>query len=777
MPRISVIVPAQDVLEYVEFVIRDLRSQTWRDFEVLLVDDGSVDGTHERLTQAAENDARFHVLDSGGRGTSAARNHGLSASSGDQIVFVDADDRLSPQFLEKLHLSLEATGSDLASGNARRLDGFETAASGLHLRAFTDPVLATHLSESPQLVYDTTIWNKLIRRQLWEDDGLRFDEGRIINDVYPSLRSHVLARQVDLIGDTIYYWRIREDPSGSITDSKLTDPVARLRSLEDRLFGLERSRGMLASDLPDPEVLRRFDERVLMHDLWVYLPFYVDGDDDFRRTLALGVRSYLARYNVEPSSFLLGKVLTGAYEAIADQDDARAEELLHPSTRTVAVARGGRVDVEVDSGADDPGPLARFWRSAAVTRRRRSRDGALESEALIDRVDLLDRAGAVLTISGRVRVRDGRHPLEGPWHLAVELTGRKTGARYRGFPSGICQDPDMDLHPLQRSGWRRFVASVEVGSLPAAETTWRVRLFLTLGEADLALGHRLTAPATRYVGSGIPITSEADLVPIPKADDALMLRRERAPIRLLEVQLGPAGELQLEGDRPRASHRLWLQTPDGDIIARAGAADGQRWTLPLHDVGNPLPPRCELWCASADGSATRVRVAPTFTTTSLPSFTSPGQVLVIRPTIRGRAIVAIGPPRPLLTSVVVDEGDRAIVLGGPVLHDSFQGRSVLEARCRWTDQRLQVPVTHSDAGWRASLPAADLPGSSGGRSRGREWVLTLIGHLNTSVTLGIPSEGRDRFPLSASNGDVHTQVRIGPSSSARLWASPDPPEE
>src|SRR5690606_21044207 len=232
MPRVSVVVPAKDVADYIKYLLDNLKAQTFSDFEVLVVDDGSTDGTRAVIDAVAESDRRFRVLSSGGTGISAARNLGIDHATGEFLSFADADDQISPDFLRLLVESADATGSDLVSCNAYRLEGYQTSPSVLHRRACATPAQATHLRRYPQLVWDTTVWNKLWRREMWDRAGLRYAEGRWLNDFYPSIRAHVYSRQVDVLGDRLYYWRIRNDPTTSVTDRRLTDPVARLKSFE-----------------------------------------------------------------------------------------------------------------------------------------------------------------------------------------------------------------------------------------------------------------------------------------------------------------------------------------------------------------------------------------------------------------------------------------------------------------------------------------------------------------------------------------------------------------
>jgi glycosyltransferase involved in cell wall biosynthesis len=121
VPEISVVVPTRDVGKYVGAVLGDLRAQTFVDFEAIVVDDGSTDQTQDVIATFLESDQRFRLLSSGGTGAGAARNLGVDQATGEFLAFVDGDDRLSLEFLRKLHESAVATGSDLVSANAQRL--------------------------------------------------------------------------------------------------------------------------------------------------------------------------------------------------------------------------------------------------------------------------------------------------------------------------------------------------------------------------------------------------------------------------------------------------------------------------------------------------------------------------------------------------------------------------------------------------------------------------------------------------------------------------------
>lgn len=101
MPRVSVVVPFYNVQDCVDYCVKSLLAQTYRDYELVLVDDGSTDSTPERLN-AYRNEPNVVVLHKENGGLSDARNAGVAVSSGELISFVDGDDLVSPDYLEAL---------------------------------------------------------------------------------------------------------------------------------------------------------------------------------------------------------------------------------------------------------------------------------------------------------------------------------------------------------------------------------------------------------------------------------------------------------------------------------------------------------------------------------------------------------------------------------------------------------------------------------------------------------------------------------------------------
>ena len=113
-PEISIIVPVYQVGKYLNECIDSILAQTFTDFELILVDDGSPDNCPALCDAAAEKDNRVRVLHKPNGGVSTARNAGLDMARGKWIAFVDSDDSVQPDYLEKMHTAALAAGADIA---------------------------------------------------------------------------------------------------------------------------------------------------------------------------------------------------------------------------------------------------------------------------------------------------------------------------------------------------------------------------------------------------------------------------------------------------------------------------------------------------------------------------------------------------------------------------------------------------------------------------------------------------------------------------------------
>ena len=113
-PLISVIVPVYNGERYLKNCIESIEAQSYEPLEIIVVNDGSTDRTAEVCEKLVQSYRNLSFITTEDLGVSASRNHGIALAKGELLTFVDADDRIHPQMLQRLYGAMEQTGSDIA---------------------------------------------------------------------------------------------------------------------------------------------------------------------------------------------------------------------------------------------------------------------------------------------------------------------------------------------------------------------------------------------------------------------------------------------------------------------------------------------------------------------------------------------------------------------------------------------------------------------------------------------------------------------------------------
>lgn len=213
---LSVVVPFYDVERYFTACLESLVHQSWTEVEVVLVDDGSTDGSRAIAEEFCARDPRFRMVGQDNQGPGPARNLGVEHAHGEYLAFVDADDVVDPRGFRRLLARLARSGSDFAIGRAARFTNLGVTPSMVHQVAITEPLVGTHIGVRPELVLDRMVWNTVYRRSFWDHAGLRF-AALMMQDFPLSAQAHVAATAVDVIDDVVYYWRERDGGAPSLT--------------------------------------------------------------------------------------------------------------------------------------------------------------------------------------------------------------------------------------------------------------------------------------------------------------------------------------------------------------------------------------------------------------------------------------------------------------------------------------------------------------------------------------------------------------------------------
>ena len=223
---ISVIVPIYRVEKYLPACIDSILNQTFTDFELILVDDGSPDRCPEICDETAKRDARVRVIHQANAGLSAARNAGIEAAHGAWLSFVDSDDYIAPHFCEKLYQTAQRTNADCVMCSVQNVDEsgklIDSALMRVADEVKTGQEVLRKIGRDDVTPY-LTAWNKLYRRKLF--NTLRYPAGRQNEDVFVFAELFCQVQRAVCVAEPLYFYRKR---IGSIMNSVVT-----LRNLDE----------------------------------------------------------------------------------------------------------------------------------------------------------------------------------------------------------------------------------------------------------------------------------------------------------------------------------------------------------------------------------------------------------------------------------------------------------------------------------------------------------------------------------------------------------------
>ena len=223
---ISVIVPVYRVEKYLPTCIDSILNQTFTDFELILVDDGSPDRCPEICDEVARRDARVRVIHQANAGLSAARNAGIEIAHGEWLGFVDSDDYIAPQFYEKLYQTAQRTDADCVMCSVQNVDEsgkpIDSALMRVADEVKTGREVLRKIGRDDVTPY-LTAWNKLYRRKLF--NTLRYPAGRQNEDVFVFAELFCQVQRAVCVAEPLYFYRKR---IGSIMNSVVT-----LRNLDE----------------------------------------------------------------------------------------------------------------------------------------------------------------------------------------------------------------------------------------------------------------------------------------------------------------------------------------------------------------------------------------------------------------------------------------------------------------------------------------------------------------------------------------------------------------
>lgn len=235
--RLAVVVPMYNVDLFLEDALDTLLVQdlTTQELQVILVDDGSIDKTAEIAKQYVKkypNIFEYHLFENGGLG--ASRNRGTKLANSEYVTYFDPDDEIVHGSYRKALDILQDTNSDILIGGTKRFNSKRIWNSWIHSNAEIKDLRSVKFSEHPELVWDSTAWNKIYKLEFIRKNKLFTPEGILYEDMPMVVPALTLANSIDVMTDTMYMWRSRDFGAPSITQMASNET----KPLIDRLFAM-----------------------------------------------------------------------------------------------------------------------------------------------------------------------------------------------------------------------------------------------------------------------------------------------------------------------------------------------------------------------------------------------------------------------------------------------------------------------------------------------------------------------------------------------------------
>ena len=217
---ISIVVPVYNVSMYLRDCLETILRQTYNNFELILVDDGSTDDSGKICEFYSSKDNRVSVIHQNNGGLSSARNAGIEVAQGSYITFVDSDDYLSVYYLQMLYEAIVKNEAEISICDFKSVAENNKPELEEKIKNKIDEVLLSPQNAIKNVYLDKyhgvdfVAWAKLYKTSLFKDAGISYPEGRLHEDTFTTYKLLYIAKKVVYIDVPLYFYRNRE---GSIT--------------------------------------------------------------------------------------------------------------------------------------------------------------------------------------------------------------------------------------------------------------------------------------------------------------------------------------------------------------------------------------------------------------------------------------------------------------------------------------------------------------------------------------------------------------------------------
>ncbi len=233
MPKVSIIIPFNNVETYIEQCLNSVVNQTLKDIEIICIDDASTDSSKEIVKRFMSEDARIKLIEIPQRnGQGFARNRAIEIAQGEYIGFVDSDDWVEEDMFELLYNSAKENDNDITICQAREYDDINEKYiltdyySLSHLERMGNSVFAPEDIKNELLDINVVLWNKIYKKTYLDEIGEKFPEGFIYEDLPFFFGTFLPANRVQIVWKNLYIYRVnRKNSTMQQFNNKILDRV------------------------------------------------------------------------------------------------------------------------------------------------------------------------------------------------------------------------------------------------------------------------------------------------------------------------------------------------------------------------------------------------------------------------------------------------------------------------------------------------------------------------------------------------------------------------
>lgn len=218
---VSILIPAYNVEDYIEDCLKSVIKQSYENTEIIIVNDGSTDRTLDICKKYCKKDKRIVIINKKNGGVSEARNVALSKCNGNYIAFVDSDDVIDGDYINRLMCAIVDNNADVACCGYKKIKKISAIAKKARYRNHQNKTF-NNIEALESLLYqkelDTSLWDKIIKKSCFR--GIKFNDVKIFEDLDVMYKIFGNSKKIVYVDDELYYYRIRPE---SLTNKKISE--------------------------------------------------------------------------------------------------------------------------------------------------------------------------------------------------------------------------------------------------------------------------------------------------------------------------------------------------------------------------------------------------------------------------------------------------------------------------------------------------------------------------------------------------------------------------